>query len=523
MYLDVNHVKTRILNGGDMWWDLVNNSQYEVPYGNNTHALFAGALWMGGLDQNNQLHVAAQTYRQPGIDYFAGPLNADGNTTADECLLHNRMWKVYSSEIVTVINLWNANGGNMLQLNQIPENVLYWPGRNNPQYTATGIKTEAPFYDRNYDGIYNPAYGDYPTLDFCNDFFADQMIFWIINDNGNIHSQSGGVPLKVEIHCMAYAFDNNTCLSDATFYKFKIKNKSQNTYHDFYAGFWIDPELGCYTDDYIGTDSTNNMVYVYNADPYDEPCASSGYYDNQPPLLGIKFLKPLNQCTGKNALTHSMYFVNDFTIKGYPEEEHHYYYYLTSRFKDGTHLTYGNDGYGGSNPVNFVYYDEPNNSNGWSMCSEQLFASDSRIVMSSGPSVLKPGETQSLDMAVLFVQPPVGTYAPCPNITMLKQCAMYSQVFYDVNVCCNTNTAVAPVNKNDNRIFPNPVDIGNEIRLGNYEAGYVELFSIDGRRIYEQPVQADEPISTQVLSVGYYIIRFKANSGAVYYDKLIVK
>ena len=28
--LDINNVRTKILNGGDMWWDL-NNPKYEVP------------------------------------------------------------------------------------------------------------------------------------------------------------------------------------------------------------------------------------------------------------------------------------------------------------------------------------------------------------------------------------------------------------------------------------------------------------------------------------------------------------
>src|SRR5688572_21894706 len=46
--LDINNVRTRIQNGGDMWWDL-NNPKYEVPKVSDAnsvrkHALFAGAL-----------------------------------------------------------------------------------------------------------------------------------------------------------------------------------------------------------------------------------------------------------------------------------------------------------------------------------------------------------------------------------------------------------------------------------------------------------------------------------------------
>ena len=72
--LDINNVKTTILNGGDMWWDL-SNGRYEIPQGSGKHSMFAGALWIGGYDDNGQLKVAGQTYRQSGTDYWPGPLD----------------------------------------------------------------------------------------------------------------------------------------------------------------------------------------------------------------------------------------------------------------------------------------------------------------------------------------------------------------------------------------------------------------------------------------------------------------
>src|ERR1043165_9051596 len=74
-YLDINNVKARINNGGDMWWDLMNEAKYVVPKTGNVSSLFAGALWIGGLDVQGNLHVAAQTYRQNGNDFFPGPLD----------------------------------------------------------------------------------------------------------------------------------------------------------------------------------------------------------------------------------------------------------------------------------------------------------------------------------------------------------------------------------------------------------------------------------------------------------------
>ena len=45
--LNINNVRTTILNGGDMWWNL-SNARYEVPKVQTgqvaKHAMFAGAL-----------------------------------------------------------------------------------------------------------------------------------------------------------------------------------------------------------------------------------------------------------------------------------------------------------------------------------------------------------------------------------------------------------------------------------------------------------------------------------------------
>ena len=72
--LDVNNIRTTIMNGGDMWWNL-DDARYEIPKDGNRHSMFAGALWIGGVDAGGQLKVAAMTYRQGGNDFWPGPLD----------------------------------------------------------------------------------------------------------------------------------------------------------------------------------------------------------------------------------------------------------------------------------------------------------------------------------------------------------------------------------------------------------------------------------------------------------------
>ena len=72
--LNINNVRTTIMGGGDMWWNLT-DARYEIPKDGNKHSMFAGALWIAGIDAGEQLKAAAMTYRQTGNDFWTGPLD----------------------------------------------------------------------------------------------------------------------------------------------------------------------------------------------------------------------------------------------------------------------------------------------------------------------------------------------------------------------------------------------------------------------------------------------------------------
>nr|MBK9651947.1 hypothetical protein [Bacteroidota bacterium] len=71
--MDINNVRCRFLTGGDWWWQPnTSDAKYEVPINSGSHSIYAGALWIGGTDDNGNIKVAAQTYRQTGDDFWAG-------------------------------------------------------------------------------------------------------------------------------------------------------------------------------------------------------------------------------------------------------------------------------------------------------------------------------------------------------------------------------------------------------------------------------------------------------------------
>ena len=226
-YLDINNVKARINNGGDLWWNhlVQTDGEYLVPKTGNVTSFFTGAIWIGGLDQQGNLHVAAQTYRQNGNDFFPGPLDASGNVTAQTCTNFDRIWKVSKS----TIDSFNAE-----LLASIPASISEWPGRGNPNLSFLPDQDLAPFVDVNGDHIYDAAEGDYPAIP------GDQALWFVFNDKGNIHGETGGMPLGIEVQCFAYALkDSGACTNSTTFYHYRIMNKSAMTQSQISDSFKI--------------------------------------------------------------------------------------------------------------------------------------------------------------------------------------------------------------------------------------------------------------------------------------------
>jgi hypothetical protein len=174
--LDINNVRTTILNGGDMWWNL-SNARYEVPKVGSgqvsKHSLFAGALWIGGITQGN-LRIAAQTYRQSGNDYYPGPLQVDGaakgSVSKETCKAYDQIWKITLQEI----DQFRNNPDNW---SSAPDVITTWPGNGK----AGEARILAPFVDYNNDGIYDPVSGDYPSFDFNNPQNIPDMMLYMIS------------------------------------------------------------------------------------------------------------------------------------------------------------------------------------------------------------------------------------------------------------------------------------------------------------------------------------------------------
>ena len=532
--LALNNVSALFSSYNSLFWDFQASSGYEVPKGSGKKSLFASALWFGGLDSNNSLHLAAGRYRN-GDDFFQGSVN---NCSTDS---FNYIWKINKSDIDTFI--WHFYTGNMTGYT-IPASIINWPA------SSSCNPNQAPYFDNNNNGIYNPYDGDYPCIK------GDQMLWWVMNDSLKPHTETNGLPLGIEVHVYAWAYNPNPtndtliALTNTTFLRYEVHNLSQETYHDTYFGFWTDGDLGYYTDDYIGCNVKQNSAYCYNADNMDGD-GSGQTYGAFPPVQAIVQLNgPLADAgdgidndrdsiideTGEKILMSGFnYFRNSGALYGDPQTANEYYNFLQGFWRDGTPLTYGGTGYEGVVPTKYAY---PGDSDpyGWGTNGVpqpawwQTGASDDlRGVMSSGPFTLEPNETVIYDLAFVWSR----IYSGAQPEWILNNEADVDKVtkwYNEQNIDgCSSTLNVKSVNNNftNFRVYPNPCNNVLNLSFGktiNTNCS-VSIIDLTGKTIYTKELKyfsANETISVANLDEGIYIVKVITNNEQ-YNNKFVKK
>ncbi len=481
--LEFNNVSALLETGGNMWQDrAVNASAYEIPKGSGLRVIFAGALWMGGLDFNDQLKIAALTFRTNN-DFWTGPLSTTGDAeiTPETCLKYDKFYITLRQDIIT-FNAWfeagifDAANGTTTQADNfpsysIPNSILNWPAHGdvsiNEDYHL------APFYDRNGDDSYNPLDGDYPWYDINKELtcgndrtvtlYGDQNFWWVFNDKGNIHTETGSDPIGMEIHAQAFAFATNDEVNDMTFYNYEMINRSTQTLYNTYFGQWVDADLGGSVDDYVGCDVKRGLGYAYNGDNFDDAASGALGYGANPPAVGVDFFEgpyqdndaidnPLTENIsdaidslgipyaglgigyGDDVIDNERFGMRKFVYynigggnQGDPNNGTDYYRYLQGIWLDGTRMVYGGSGHisspdaiangliqcdymfpGDSDPLNWGTQGVSVPGN-WSEVTAGNGVGDRRFVQAAGPFILYPGSRNNITVGVVYARASTGS------------------------------------------------------------------------------------------------------------------
>jgi len=495
--LNINNVRARINTGGDMWWDLQSVAKYYVPGNTKKTSMFSGSLWIGGVDVNGQLKLAALRYRQIGNDYWPGPLTTDGTAAVDAatCKKFDKHFVITRAEVAEFLSHCDPVTGAFVPSSDytIPLSIMDWPAHGDPNTTQSHFL--APFFDRSGDGDYDPNDGDYPYYDLTNKYCGkrdptaegngilvdqvlkgDQTLWWVFNDKGNVHTETNGQAIGLEIRAQAFAFATNDEINNMTFYSYEIINRSTYRLTETYFSQWVDTDLGYAKDDFVGCDVKRGLGYCYNGKAIDGSGQAEAY-GAQPPAIGVDFFQgpymdkdgidnpktdPLTgqpmcdvSINGVNfgntvidderfGMRRFVYHNNSAGVIGDPDIAPEYYNYLRGIWKDGVHMMWGGDAHSSGTfgpECNFMFPGDtdpcywgtnglaPNGLPYWTEETANNQSEDRRFMQSAGPFTLEPGAVNYITVGIPWARATSG--GPFASVELLRLVDDKCQALFD--------------------------------------------------------------------------------------------
>ncbi len=561
--MEMNNVRMLVHTAGNLWQRYPQNfSMYEVPKNSGIMCLFTAALWLGGTDANGQLKLAALRYRN-GQDYWTGPLvQTSAEITPDVCNQYDKHFVSTQDEIRNFAAWYQAgiadqqNGTNtqatLFPNYKVPDIIKEWPAHGD--VGAGQDYYLAPFLDYNEDGHYNWEDGDYPWHDIyktkdCQvdrrvSLYGDLNYWWVMNDKGNIHTETGADPIGMEIRAQAFAFATNDEVNNMTFYNYELINRGSLTLFNTYFGFFTDGALGDPFDDYVGCDVNRGLAYYYNGNNFDGDNGGYKGYGFSPPAVGVDFFEgPFQDDDGidneygidagealngigygdgivdneRYGMRRFLYYSN--TTNGAnqyqtdPQSASDYYNYLRGYWKDGTSFIYGGSGHVSdpnadpNRPCAFMF---PGDTDplGWGTggiveppWTEQTAGNtpnDRRFLQSAGPFILKPGAVNNITVGVAWARSQEGD--PFASVEVLRRADDKAQALFE-NCFRIIDAPHAPtllIQELENELI---LTLSNEINSNNYKEEYVELDPF----IIAEDTSADKNYRFQ----GYQIFQLK--------------
>ncbi len=485
---NINKISTFICNNG--WADNApnGNSGFEFPKGTQKTAVFSSGLcWGGKVD--GQVRTGGSTYYS-GLN--PGRILNDG-TAEDPYSTSVRVFRVRRDYKTADLSM-EANDENKSKQEiyaQYDKDWNEWPANDG-----------APFEDVNSNGVYDLGI-DIPGIPG-----ADQTLWYIANDLDSVQTKNmyGSLPFGIEVQVSVWGYNiNQAPFGNTIFKRYLIINKSKKDFKDMYLGIWSDPDLGDAQNDYIGCDTTLNLGYVYNSEPFD-----AVYTPLSPPSVGFCLIQgPVvngnandkghfknRLINGKKNLPMTAFSdvfrieLDDYgdPIRGSYSGTLSLYNYLQGNLNDGKPqplpVSMGNG------TTKFPYSGDPVNGTGFIQKiavfpnADMSRPFDQRLMVCSGPFNMAPSDTQE----VIFAEVAGGAEYGVDYLNAITLMKAYSvnikNLYYQTTPSVNFNIPVAAATGFDNQVVlnwgSNSIQI-NSIEKGNY------IYKFQGYNVYQFP------------------------------------
>ncbi|MCG8327066.1 MAG: T9SS type A sorting domain-containing protein [Chitinophagales bacterium] len=483
---------------------------------------YASNLWFGGIDANGNLFTNALTY-----DY-SNPYSSS----------LGKVFQVNKEQIIAHIADYEDNG----VIDNPIEQIFAWPGRDNPHFGEYNDNLElptdnnilAPFWDVDQDGVYNPSAGDHPVLHVrgcdLSSIIPSQMNWCVYSIAHNITN----VPLfEVQLNLFTISCEEENPLNNTLFTHYTIVNQNTELYNEVYWGLFTDLDIGCHTDDYVGSFPERHAAFVYNASNNDQNCDNVSGFGENPPAFGIDILRgPLGPQAEELPISSIINYHNS-AIGPFPPATTdpgtsiEYYNYLKGLWRDGSPLTNEGLGYNEGEATNFIFPGLPEQEGNWTEWETQNPAGDRRLLMNFGPFDLQQGAVNEFILSYNYhrdsdnhlkqveglrdhIDQVQGFFDNCLDIENVSGLPTCTQI-----VVTDTDNQLLP--KETITLFPNPahetVTIETEANISS-----VRLIDATGQQLYNG---SGNSIDIRALPSGLYFVGMEINGQKVF--KKLVK
>ena len=388
-----------------------------------------GMLWgakMKGDGQGDEVRVGGSTYYH-GMKAGRIITNNAGDVLGSDDPANNHVWRVRTDWATADLSVDAANYYATSAADVTADQIETVKGQYEYDWNNWPATWGAPYKDVNNNGTYEPA-TDIPGYPG-----ADQTMWTVANDVPKIVSATGDsigyqstapslygadpIGIELQITIWGYAFGASDPLGNNIFKKATMKYMGLPDTPDgammdsLYFTQWSDPDLGTFTDDYVGCDIDLSFGYVYNGNRldgvfngiFDLPCPAGGYdfLQGPPDNMDIDGDGDSTEFLGMTSFT---YFgagsaISDPDLSSYSGSLQ--FFNLMEGFlprpEYPTQIPFTDPSTGLE--TKYALSGDPTSGSGW-IDGVQLPPGDRRMVMASGPFTLDLGESADVVLSI---------------------------------------------------------------------------------------------------------------------------
>jgi len=376
---------------------------------------------------------------------------------------------------------------------EMPDEIANWPAN---IFSSIASNRFAPFHDANSNGIYDPQNGDYPKIK------GDVSIFSMYKTEGHD---------VFEFHKMLYAYHqpNDSMLNNTIFGDYKIYNNTEDNIEDVKFNLSSDIDLVQPFKNSIGTDTSYNMLYVYNRlNEFDSITVKAA--------IGIEFLN--------KKMDRTNFFLSASTFGGCQNQISRFMpEFAFNNIEVSSCFSWGHFMPGFAPYKLFPGYPELFSGH----IQDPIYSfnnADLRgIAFSESTGTLAPGEFAELSVAYLFAEdfsPNADNLSP---LFILRNYAKEAQLFYEEQ---NPPENITSLSENimELNVYPNPTNSFLNVNISaNIGLTTIEILNNQGNIVFSRIVNQNENvINLQSLQPGIYLCRVSDAEGNTTSKKIIL-